>query len=94
MYKIGDKIKKTDGSIRVVTLYDQLASLGSVDLGNKVDIKTWTKFDRFFHGFTVAARLSKNKPGKKLLKDLNIKVGIGPMNLDKIVNNHKELNPA
>ena len=39
----------------------------------------------------MVGRLSKNKPGKKLLKDLNIKVGTGPMNMDQIVKNHKEL---
>ena len=94
MYKVGDKIKRADGSIRVVTLYDQIAALGSAHLDKKVDQKQWTKFDKFFHGFLVVGRLSKNRPGKKLLKDLNIKVGTGPMNMDKIVSNHKELNPA
>jgi len=67
MYKVGDKIKRADGSIRVVTLYDQIAALGSAHLDKKVDQKQWTKFDKFFHGFLVVGRLSKNRPGKKLL---------------------------
>ena len=92
MYKVGDKIKKDDGSIRVVTLYDQIAALGSAHLDKKVDQKQWTKFDKFFHGFLVVGRLSKNKPGKKLLKDLNIEVGNGKLNMDAILNNHKQLN--
>jgi len=94
MYKVGDKVKKEDGTIRTITLYDQLAALGAADLPKEANIKSWTKFDKFFHGFTVCARLQKNEDGKKLLKDLNIKVGIGPMNLDQIIINHKELNPV
>jgi len=94
MYKVGDKIKRADGSIKVVTLYDQIAALGAADLHKKVDQKQWTKFDKFFHGFLVVGRLSKNRLGKKLLKDLNIKVGNRPMNMDQIVNNHKQLNSA
>ena len=35
-YKVGDKIKRKDGSIRVITLYDLLAALGAADLANKV----------------------------------------------------------
>ena len=50
------------------------------------------KFDKFFHGFLVAARLVKNAAGKKLLKELNIEVGNGKLNMDAILENHKQLN--
>ena len=91
-YKVGDKIKRKDGSIRVITLYDLLAALGAADLANKVDTKSWKKFDKFFHGFLVAARLVKNAAGKKLLKELNIEVGNGKLNMDAILENYKQLN--
>ena len=92
--KVGDKMLTPTGKVKTITLYDMLAALGGSNLPKEVDRKTWTKFDRFFHGFLVAARLQKSNSGKKTLKDLNIEVGTGPMNMDKILANHKELNPA
>ena len=92
--KVGDKMLTPTGKVKTITLYDMLAALGATHLPKEVDRKTWTKFDRFFHGFLVAARLQKSNSGKKTLQDLNIEVGIGPMNMDKILANHKELNPA
>ena len=92
--KVGDKMLTPMGKVKSITLYDMLAALGGSNLPKEVDRKTWTKFDRFFHGFLVAARLQKSNSGKKTLKDLNIEVGTGPMNMDKILANHKELNPA
>ena len=97
MYKVGDKITNKDGIVKTITLFDQLAALGGSDLkrasSNQIgDIKQWNKFDRFFHGFTVCIRLSKNKVGKKLLKECNIDIGTGPLNLEKIVENHKLVN--
>ena len=92
--KVGDKMLTPTGKVKTITLYDMLAALGGSNLPKEVDRKTWTKFDRFFHGFLVAARLQKSNSGKKTLNDLNIEVGTGPMNMDKILANHKELNPA
>ena len=93
--KVGDKMLTPTGKVKTITLYDMLAALGGSNLDKKVvDVKTWTKFDRFFHGFLVAARLQKSNSGRKTLTDLNIEVGTGPMNMDKILANHKELNPA
>ena len=92
--KVGDKMLTPTGKVKTITLYDMLAALGGSDLPKEVDRKTWTKFDRFFHGFLVAARLQKSNSGRKTLNDLNIEVGTGPMNMDKILANHKELNPA
>jgi len=92
--KVGDKMLTPTGKVKIITLYDMLAALGGSDLPKEVDRKTWTKFDRFFHGFLVAARLQKSNSGRKTLNDLNIEVGTGPMNMDKILANHKELNPA
>ena len=92
--KVGDKMLTPTGKVKTITLYDMLAALGGSDLHKEVDRKTWTKFDRFFHGFLVAARLQKSNSGRKTLTDLNIEVGTGPMNMDKILANHKELNPA
>jgi len=92
--KVGDKMLTPTGKVKTITLYDMLAALGGSNLPKEVDRKTWTKFDRFFHGFLVAARLQKSNSGRKTLNDLNIEVGTGPMNMDKILANHKELNPA
>ena len=93
--KVGDKMLTPTGKVKTITLYDMLAALGGSNLDYKVvDRKAWTKFDRFFHGFLVAARLQKSNSGRKTLNDLNIEVGTGPMNMDKILANHKELNPA
>ena len=90
--KVGSKIKRADGTIKTITLYDQLCALGGCHLPKSVDPKTWTKFDRFFHGFTVCARLKNSTHGKKLLKDLNIVVGTGAMNIEQIVGSHKQIN--
>ena len=92
--KVGDKMLTPNGEVKTITLYDMLAALGATYLPKEVDRKTWNKFDRFFHGFLVAARLQKSNSGRKTLKDLNIEVGTGPMNMDKIIANHKKLNPA
>ena len=77
MYRVGDKITKKDGTVKTITLFDQLAALGGSDLkrasSNQIgDIKQWNKLDRFVHGFIVCTRMLKNKSGKKLLKDCNI----------------------
>ena len=57
--KVGDIFKLPNGKIKTITLFDLLATLGGSDLNPKiVDIKTWNKFDRFVHGFLVAARLN------------------------------------
>lgn len=90
--KVGSKIKRADGTIKTITLYDQLCALGGCHLPKSVNPKTWTKFDRFFHGFTVCARLKNSTHGKKLLKDLNIVVSTGAMNIEQIVDNHKQIN--
>jgi hypothetical protein len=36
--------------------------------------------------------MTKTSSGRKLLKDTGIEVGTGPMNMDAIVKNHKQLN--
>jgi len=90
--KVGDKMLTPMGKIKTITLFDMLAALGGSNLPKEVDRKTWNKFDRFFHGFITAARLQKSTSGRKTLKDLNIEVGTGPMNMDAIIKNHKQLN--
>jgi len=90
--KVGDVMLTPKGKIKTITLFDMLAALGGSYLPNEVDRKTWNKFDRFFHGFLTAARLQKSASGRKTLEDLNIEVGTGPINMDQIIQNHKQLN--
>jgi len=90
--KVGDKMLTPMGKIKTITLFDMLAALGGSNLPKEVDRKTWNKFDRFFHGFLTTARLQKSASGRKTLEDLNIEVGTGPMNMDQIIQNHKQLN--
>jgi hypothetical protein len=95
MYKVGDKITKKDGTIKTITLFDQLAALGGSDLkrasSNQIgDIKQWNKLDRFVHGFIVCTRMLKNKAGKKLLKECNIE--INNLTMEQILEDHKLVN--
>jgi len=91
--KVGDKFKLPSGKIKIVTLFDLLAAFGGSNLDpTKTDVKIWNKFDRFVHGFLTAARMTKTSSGRKLLKDTGIEVGTGSMNMDAIVQNHKQLN--
>jgi hypothetical protein len=95
MYKVGDKITKKDGTVKTITLFDQLAAFGGVDLQkastNQIgDIKQWNKLDRFVHGFIVCTRMLKNKSGKKLLKDCNIE--LNNLTMEQILQDYKALN--
>ena len=95
MFKVGDKITKKDGTIKTITLFDQLAALGGSDLkrasSNQIgDIKQWNKLDRFVHGFIVCTRMLKNKSGKKLLKDCNIE--LNNLTMEQILQDYKALN--
>jgi hypothetical protein len=95
MYKVGDKITKKDGTVKTITLFDQLAALGGSDLkrasSNQIgDIKQWNKLDRFVHGFIVCTRMLKEKSGKKLLKECNIK--INNLTMEQILEDHKLVN--
>jgi hypothetical protein len=95
MYKVGDKITKKDGTVKTITLFDQLAALGGSDLkrtsSNQIgDIKQWNKLDRFVHGFIVCTRMLKNKAGKKLLKECNIE--INNLTMEQILDDHKLVN--
>jgi hypothetical protein len=95
MYKVGDKITKKDGTVKTITLFDQLAALGGSDLkrasSNQIgDIKQWNKLDRFVHGFIVYTRMLKNKAGKKLLKECNIE--INNLTMEQILEDHKLVN--
>jgi hypothetical protein len=95
MYKVGDKIIKKDGTVKTITLFDQLAALGGSDLkrasSNQIgDIKQWNKLDRFVHGFIVCTRMLKEKSGKKLLKECNIK--INNLTMEQILEDHKLVN--
>ena len=95
MYKVGDKITKKDGTVKTITLFDQLAALGGSDLkrasSNQIgDIKKWNKLDRFVHGFIVCNRMLKNKAGKKLLKECNIE--INNLTMEQILEDHKLVN--
>ena len=95
MYKVGDKITKKDGTVKTITLFDQLAALGGSDLkrasSNQIgDIKQWNKLDRFVHGFIVCTRMLKNKAGKKLLKGCNIE--INNLTMEQILEDHKLVN--
>jgi hypothetical protein len=95
MYKVGDKITKKDGTVKTITLFDQLAALGGSDLkrasSNQIgDIKQWNKLDRFVHGFIVCTRMLKNKAGKKLLKECNIE--INNLTMEQILEDHKLVN--
>jgi hypothetical protein len=95
MYKVGDKITKKDGTVKTITLFDQLAALGGSDLkrasSNQIgDIKQWNKLDRFVHGFIVCTRMLKNKSGKKLLKECNIE--INNLTMEQILEDYKAVN--
>ena len=95
MFKVGDKITKKDGTIKTITLFDQLAALGGSDLkrasSNQIgDIKQWNKLDRFVHGFIVCTRMLKNKSGKKLLKDCNIE--LNNLTMEQILQDYKAIN--
>jgi hypothetical protein len=95
MFKVGDKITKKDGTVKTITLFDQLAALGGSDLkrasSNQIgDIKQWNKLDRFVHGFIVCTRMLKEKSGKKLLKECNIK--INNLTMEQILEDHKLVN--
>ena len=95
MYKVGDKITKKDGTVKTITLFDQLAAFGGVDLQkastNQIgDIKQWNKFDRFVHGFIICTKMLKNKAGKKLLKECNIE--INNLTMEQILEDHKLVN--
>jgi len=95
MYKVGDKIAKKDGTVKTITLFDQLAALGGSDLkrvsSNQIgDIKQWNRFDRFVHGFLVYTRMLKTKAGKKLLKECNIE--INNLTMEQILEDYKAVN--
>jgi hypothetical protein len=95
MFKVGDKYTKKDGTVKTITLFDQLAAFGGVDLQkastNQIgDIKQWNKLDRFVHGFIVCTRMLKNKAGKKLLKECNIE--INNLTMEQILEDHKLVN--
>ena len=95
MYKVGDKITKKDGTVKTITLFDQLAALGGSDLkrasSNQIgDIKQWNKLDRFVHGFIVCTRMLKKKSGKKLLKECNIE--INNLTMEQILEDYKAVN--
>ena len=95
MFKVGDKITKKDGTVKTITLFDQLAALGGSDLkrasSNQIgDIKQWNKLDRFFHGFIVCTRMLKEKSGKKLLKECNIE--INNLTMEQILEDYKAVN--
>ena len=95
MFKVGDKITKKDGTVKTITLFDQLAAFGGSDLkrasSNQIgDIKQWNKLDRFVHGFIVCTRMLKNKSGKKLLKDCNIE--LNNLTMEQILQDYKALN--
>ena len=95
MFKVGDKITKKDGTVKTITLFDQLAALGGSDLkrasSNQIgDIKQWNKLDRFVHGFIVCTRMLKEKSGKKLLKECNIE--INNLTMEQILEDYKGVN--
>jgi len=95
MFKVGDKYTKKDGTVKTITLFDQLAAFGGVDLqkasSNQIgDIKQWNKLDRFVHGFIVCTRMLKNKAGKKLLKECNIE--INNLTMEQILEDYKAVN--
>lgn len=95
MFKVGDKYTKKDGTVKTITLFDQLAAFGGVDLQkastNQIgDIKQWNKLDRFVHGFIVCTRMLKKKSGKKLLKDCNIE--LNNLTMEQILQDYKVVN--
>lgn len=95
MFKVGDKYTKKDGTVKTITLFDQLAAFGGVDLQkastNQIsDIKQWNKLDRFVHGFLVCTRMLKTKSGKKLLKECNIE--INNLTMEQILEDYKAVN--
>ena len=95
MFKVGDKYTKKDGTVKTITLFDQLAAFGGIELQkastNQIgDIKQWNKLDRFVHGFIVCTRMLKNKSGKKLLKDCNIE--LNNLTMEQILQDYKALN--
>ena len=95
MFMVGDKYTKKDGTVKTITLFDQLAAFGGIDLkkasNNQIgDIKQWNKLDRFVHGFIVCTRMLKNKSGKKLLKDCNIE--LNNLTMEQILQDYKAVN--
>ena len=95
MFKVGDKYTKKDGTVKTITLFDQLAAFGGIELQkastNQIgDIKQWNKLDRFVHGFIVCTRMLKNKSGKKLLKDCNIE--LNNFSMEEILQDYKTVN--
>ena len=95
MFKVGDKYTKKDGTVKTITLFDQLAAFGGIDLkkasNNQIgDIKQWNKLDRFVNGFIVCTRMLKNKSGKKLLKDCNIE--LNNLSMEQILQDYKTVN--
>jgi len=95
MFKVGDKYTKKDGTIKTITLFDQLAAFGGVELkkasANQIgDIKQWNRFDRFVHGFLVCKSLIKKKSGKQLLKECNIE--LNNLTMEQILEDYKLVN--
>ena len=95
MFKVGDKYTKKDGTVKTITLFDQLAAFGGVELQkvakNQIgDIKQWNRFDRFVHGFLVCKSLLNKKSGKKLLKECNI--DLNNLTMEQILDDYKLVN--
>ena len=95
MFKVGDKYTKKDGPVKTITLFDQLAAFGGVELQktakNQIgDIKQWNRFDRFVHGFLVCKSLLNKKSGKKLLKECNI--DLNNLTMEQILDDYKLVN--
>ncbi len=95
MFKVGDKYTKKDGTIKTITLFDQLAAFGGVELQkaakNQIgDIKQWNRFDRFVHGFLVCKSLLNKKSGRKLLKECNIE--LNNFSMEQILEDYKAIN--
>jgi len=95
MFKVGDKYTKKDGTVKTITLFDQLAAFGGIELkkasANQIgDIKQWNRFDRFIHGFLVCKSLMKKKSGKQLLKECNIE--LNNLTMEQILEDYKLVN--
>ena len=95
MFKVGDKYTKKDGTVKTITLFDQLAAFGGVELQKAAknhigDIKQWNRFDRFVHGFLVCKSLLNKKSGKKLLKECNI--DLNNLTMEQILDDYKLVN--
>jgi hypothetical protein len=92
MFKVGDKYTKKDGTVKIITLFDQLAALGGIDLqkSNITDNKKWNRLDRFVHGFLVCNKMLKNKSGKKFLKECNI--DLNNLTMEQILEDYKTVN--